>query len=456
MSCDKGDPVPQIQYDGTVVIIGAGAAGLYAADILQTKGVKIQLLEATKQLGGRVRSLRNQQDLPYQSIADFPVELGAEFFQGSDSIWGKIISNLNLETVNLTTVATDQYIIERIVKDAAGWGADVDFNAVQRFVSGLKNYAGAARSVRDAAGEISARGQELLNARIGNFYGSSNDKVGIKGLSDQLKLVKHDLNYHTLKHNAMQDVVISRFSDVLPNVKLESPVKSINYSSDPVVITLENGEKIEGNKVIVTVPVSILKKGITFTPALPAAKTSALERIGMDASMRIILDFKKNFWGETSGFIWGSAKAPQMLNSGASRSEFYRTLSLTVNGSKATELASLGSDEQIVKQLLAELDLIYDGKATLFIRTGLPPNDEEKMIYFIKDWTKDTYAQGGYCYPLTSTSLDDHAALADPVEERLFFAGEATDFNGDAGTVNGAMASAERVADDVAKSILGV
>jgi monoamine oxidase len=40
-----------------------------------------------------------------------------------------------------------------------------------------------------------------------------------------------------------------------------------------------------------------------------------------------------------------------------------------------------------------------------------------------------------------------------PVNDKLFFAGEATDVNGDAGTINGALASAERVAEEVVKSI---
>ena len=116
-ACKKDDPLPEIQYDGTVAIIGAGAAGLYAADILGSKGVNVVVLEASKQLGGRVRSLRNQEGL--QSIADFPVELGAEYFQGTDSTVGKAIQNIGIETLKISG-ARHQFIMESVVKDAEG------------------------------------------------------------------------------------------------------------------------------------------------------------------------------------------------------------------------------------------------------------------------------------------------------------------------------------------------
>lgn len=56
----EDDPGPEVPYGDPVVIIGAGAAGLYAADILHAKGINVIILEAGNQLGGRVRSLRNQ------------------------------------------------------------------------------------------------------------------------------------------------------------------------------------------------------------------------------------------------------------------------------------------------------------------------------------------------------------------------------------------------------------
>jgi len=67
-ACSKeGDPNPSIPYDGDVVIIGAGAAGLYAADMLQAKGIKVTILEASPRVGGRVRTLKLS-DKPSSSL----------------------------------------------------------------------------------------------------------------------------------------------------------------------------------------------------------------------------------------------------------------------------------------------------------------------------------------------------------------------------------------------------
>ena len=54
--CGPKDPGPELNYSGTVAIIGAGAAGLYVADILHSKGVKVQIFEARDQIGDRIKS----------------------------------------------------------------------------------------------------------------------------------------------------------------------------------------------------------------------------------------------------------------------------------------------------------------------------------------------------------------------------------------------------------------
>ncbi len=464
-SCKKDDPGPEVPFDGNVVIIGAGAAGLYAADILRTKGIKVSVLEAANQLGGRIQSFRNSNevtdslifDTKYRTIADFPVELGSEIVFGTDSSWGKIISNLNLTTVPLDKAAVNQFIIDNKAKSAADWQSDADFVAAENFVSALTNYSGPAVSVRDAAGS-GARTQAVLNSQIGNFYGTTNDKLGISLLSQDLKARSHDGTIFTMKANPMQDILLSRFSDVQSIVETNKQVTAINYGSDPIVITLKDGSQVEASKVIVTVPVSILKSGgISFSPSLPGDMTSALSRIGMDPTLRVVLDFKKNFWNESAGFIWGGTTAPQYFSAGVGRSEFYRTMSITINGEKAAELSAKEPD-QIVTDILKELDAVYAGQGTLFIRRNLDTADPNvnKMIYIIKDWSKDPFTQGGYSYPMPGATADDRIALTKPVSDKLFFAGEATDLKGDAGTVSGALSSAERVATDVVKSILGV
>lgn len=457
-SCKKEDPGPEVPFDGSVIIIGAGAAGLYAADILNAKGIEVIVLEASGEIGGRIRSLRNQsnflelygQDKPMEFSADFPIELGAEMYFGSNSIFGKSIQNYSLPVQDLSALGEDRYLLDNVIKTATQWGGDADFNAVQNFVDNLPRYAGSAQSIQQAAG-VSTRAAALLNAQAANFYGGNSDKIGAMLLGEDLGKRTHDNKWMMLKANPLQDFLISRFSEILNRIQLNVAVASINYSGDLIIVKDKKGNEYQAKKVIVTVPLAVLKSGaIAFSPGLPASNTSAMSMFGMDACLRVVIDFKKNFWGENAGYLWGGAKAPQYLNAGVGRSEFYRTLSFTIHGSSAASLSTLSRDQQI-DAILTEMDQYYAGQATQFVRRNL---DTERIIAATKDWTKEEYIKGGFSYPRAGASLADREKLAKAVNDKIYFAGEATDVSGDAGTIDGALASAERAALEVIESIV--
>ncbi|MFZ6000490.1 MAG: FAD-dependent oxidoreductase, partial [Bacteroidota bacterium] len=118
---------------------------------------------------------------------------------------------------------------------------------------------------------------------------------------------------------------------------------------------------------------------------------------------------------------------------------------------KAAELSAKGKD--MITDILAELDSIYAGQATPFVRRSLVTNE---IMYIIQDWSKEKYIGGGYSYPKASAKISDREALGNPVNNTLFFAGEATDISGEAGTLNGALMSAERATTQLIESILAV
>lgn len=451
-SCKKDDPGPEIQFDGTVAVIGAGAAGLYAADILNSRGVNVILFEASNQLGGRVRSLRNQRDIVLQTAADFPLELGADMVYGNDSSWGKILANYNLPHVE-TASSTERFILDNQCKAAADWAGDPDLEAVRSFVASLPGYSGGDVSMMQAAG-VSTRAESLLNSMAGNYYGSSANLVSAKGVGEALSLREHDNVEFLVKTNPLQDILTSRFSTMISKVQLNTPIKTINYGGAKVILTDEGGTQYEVDKVIVTSSLAVLKSGvISFSPGLPGAKTASMSKLGMDHSLRVLIDFKKNFWGEDSGYLWGGTTCPGYFNSGVNRSEFYRTLSITIHGPKAAQLSAMG--DGMLDAILAELDDIYDDNATLFIRKVINPDGSEgDRVWFKSDWGAETYIKGGMSYPKPGSTLQDRTNLGAPIGGKLFFAGEATDVKGDAGTVSGALNSAERVAEEVAESIL--
>jgi monoamine oxidase len=460
-SCNEEDPQPSPIYDGTVVIVGAGAAGLFAADVLKAQGIKVVIVEASDRVGGRVRTLKSSDSetasLLFNSqselSSDFPNELGATYINGSDSAWGKIVEQMKIATVNLSTSTTENYFLDNAFVDGVTAQSDPDFISAKNFLNNLASNGGTG-SVQQAitSAGISSRMYAILNSWIGNKYCTTNDRIGMKALSEGMALLQRNHELLTLADNPMQDALLSRYSNVMADVQTNSEVKEIDYNGDKVLVSGQRtgGESfsIEAERVIVTVPVSILKSGsIAFTPGLPSAKTSALSKMEMDAAMRVVLDFKANFWGETSGFLYGGVDGPEYFNSGAGRSELYRTLSITVGGAKAAELSALGKGS--IPILLDELDSIFSGKATLNVRK----DSNDNTIAIIQDWTLEPFIKGGSAYLKAGGTNQDRVNLATPVNNKLFFAGEATDVNGEYGTINGALLSGERAAKEVLATI---
>ncbi|MBS1507688.1 MAG: FAD-dependent oxidoreductase [Bacteroidetes bacterium] len=472
-SCKKDTLNPLVKFKGSVAIIGAGAAGLYAADILNSQGLDVFVLEARNSLGGRIRSFSTSDaqadnstesfiyDYHYPPIADFPVELGADLIYGSDSSWGKVINVLSLPTIDLSA-ATNNYVLDNLPKPAASWQTDSDFNAVQSFISGLPAYSGSDVSVKAASG-VASRGQALLNSQAGNYYGSSADRISALGLGTGLKARTHDAKVLSVKSNPCQDILLSRFNEIVSKVKLNTPVASIDYSGDTISILDKSGKNYAASKVIVTVPLNVLKSNdIQFTPYLPSTNVAAAYKFGMDACIRLSIDFKKNFWGDNVGFVWGGSIAPQYFSAGFNRSAFNSTMFITIYG-QAAEILSSFPGTTMINSILAELDGLYPdttgkytGLATRYVRRKIAGGVETDPIVTIYNWTKDPYIKGGVSYPLVGATAQDRIDLGTAVPGgKIFFAGEATDTSGDAGTVSGALLSAERATAELIKSITG-
>lgn len=460
-SCKEEEPKPSIAYKGTVAIVGAGAAGLYAADYLLTQGIKVVVFEASDRIGGRVRSLRPlEKPSPGLTITsstklsnDFPLELGADRIQGTDSSWAKFIQQRDIATVALGGEEHDRYILEGALINHAAALQQNDFNAAKNFANNVAAYAGGNITVQQAIqnGGIAPRMDPVLNGWIGNKYGTSNDRLSILGLAEGLRKRERNTIESVLRSNPMADVLMSVFNKAVEQTQLNTIIQNINYEGEQVTLTgVKAGEPFTTvvDKVIVTVPVSVLKGGdVTFTPALPGPKISALSHMDMDPAIRVLLDFRKNFW-ETAAdpalrFVYGGIEASEYFNAGVGRSEMARTLSVTVSGEKAAALSSL--NEGIIPVLLQELDQVYAGQASENVRI----NEHETKIAVIQDWGKEPFIKGGIAYLKPGGTHADREALAATINNSVFFAGEATDVNGESGTVNGALLSAERAAKEI-------
>ena len=96
------------------------------------------------------------------------------------------------------------------------------------------------------------------------------------------------------------------------------------------------------------------------------------------------------------------------------------------DGDRVKFLAKLENDEEIIQTILAELDEIFDGKASKYY-----------LNHIVQNWSQEPFIQGTY-----SHRKGDVATLSAPVGEQLFFAGEAMNSNGNTIAVHGASDSA--------------
>ncbi|KAF7508015.1 hypothetical protein GJ744_009912 [Endocarpon pusillum] len=252
-----------------------------------------------------------------------------------------------------------------------------------------------------------------------------------------------------------------RFPDKL-DVRTNQPVSQIRYDpGDPggrATVTCEDGTVIEADKVVITVPLGVLKQqSIQFHPPLPQWKQAAISRLGFGLLNKIVLVFDQPFW-DVDRDMFGLLREPR-CGSGfaqddyrAGRGQFYlfwnciETSGLPVlialmAGDSAHE-AETKSDHDLVSSCLAQLRKVF-GESSV-------PTPSETIV---TRWASDRFARGTYSFVAAEAEPQDYDTLARSLGN-LYFAGEATCGSHPA-TVHGAYLSGLRAASDILESIIG-
>jgi monoamine oxidase len=114
-------------------------------------------------------------------------------------------------------------------------------------------------------------------------------------------------------------------------------------------------------------------------------------------------------------------------------------------GPRAARLAN-ESEDAIADEAVAALSRVL----------GMDRADLDKLVVgrYVHNWGRDPFAGGGYSY-VRAGGLDAPAALAAPVDDTLFFAGEATNTQGHTGTVHGALQSGYQAAAAIQQALAG-
>ena len=421
-------------WDGQVIIIGAGLAGLTAGYILGKSGIDYTILEASQMIGGRIRTL--------EGFADFPIELGAEEIHGRKSAWYEIIQQQERAMVSPEKYAQSLYNIEGKVLTLKEMEADELYDPVDKFTLHWEYYDQEEISVADYLDKLKIPSQyhHVLNAWYGNEYGTSNSRLGILSMAQSdNKWSSGDSNF-TLKDTSHLEVLKTAFKEVIPHVQLNSPAVMIDSSNELVEVETKKGQ-YKAKRVIITVPLSVLKAGdLAFFPPLDEDKQKAIDTIGIDSGMKILLKFKERIWPENTGSIYPGGKIPEFWVTGLGKDTQSHVLTGFINGENAEYLSSLG--DQAVYVALHELDQVFgDRKAT--------ENFEDSYII---DWSKEPYIKGSYSYP-SLNSEPERISLAESIDDKVFFAGEATNAWGHPGTAHGALETGYRAVKELIESI---
>ena len=421
-----------IDYDGEVVIIGAGASGLYAAHKLLSRGVaNVKVLEASGVIGGRIR--------PLTGFTDFDIELGAEEIHGKKSDWYDLVEAAGKQFVD---VSDEDYLsLDGNLVSETDAEQDAEVQAAWNLLSQAESYGGpeitAEQYINDNG--ITNRVRHILDATLGNEYGTSNARLSMRSLADESdKWSSGGKNYGIT--TSYLSVLQSQLADAVAKVTLNTAITSIDYSGATIQLTDSNGQTHTADKLIITVPLAVLKAGdIAFIPALPQSKQTAIDTIGMDAGMKIILKFSSRFWPADTGSIITNGVVPEFWAPGHGRGT-NNILTAFVMGEEAETLSAAGNNA--VNMVLTDLEALFPSAGV----AGLLQDSH------IADWTKEPFIKGGYSYPSAGSSAQ-RSVLAATIDEKLFFAGEAANVNGHIATVHGAMEAGSEAVNKLAEVV---
>ena len=381
-----------------VAVIGAGAAGIGAARRLREAGVASALvLEARDRAGGRVHTI---------APAGFPLDRGAEWLHSADrNPLSPIARRLGFSVHQRPPTWTT-----RLRYSGESLEAEADWIATREAQYRARRKAAAEPVDRPLASLVTPGGRwnQLLDATSTWGNGAELDRVSVK---DNVRYEDSGTNWRL--HDGYGRL-LAALAEGLP-LAYETPVSLIDHRGR--AIRLETGRgAVTARRVIVTVPTSIIAgEVIRFDPPLPD-KLAAAAGLPLGVDDKLFISLEGRLPGvEHDAYLVGSTISRETMSYQVRPLD--RPAIYCFFGGRFAAALEREGEGATFSHAVGELTRLFGSS----VRKQLVP-------LAATAWMRDPWARGSYSYALPGHA-DDRAVLAAPVDDRLFFAGEATSPN---------------------------
>jgi monoamine oxidase len=409
----------------SILVVGAGVAGLAAARSLTDAGWPVRVIEARDRIGGRVYTTRDW---------GVPIEMGASWIHGTanDPIM-ELARNAGAQLV-----PTDYEGWAKLAVDPKLQPLNYDKDTWQKFVERAARQAEGG-SLAAALNALAVREQLSQTERVQlDFYVAMEIEDEYAATADQLSAKTFDKGDYAAGD---QDVVTNGY-DALPKllanglqIVLNTPVTAIVRQDNSVMVRAGN-QSFEGPGAIVTVPLGVLKSGtIAFDPPLPEAHAHAIAALGFGVLSKSYFRFNRQTWKVGSAFYQFVGEKPGPWGQWFTAPLAAGPIALVFNaGDFGRSVESMPPTDVIAGAMPAARQLFGSDIAAVEVRTSA--------------WSTDPYARGTYSFHALDSGPDDRLRLQEPITDRLYLAGEAVGVDNPS-TVTGALASGRKAADQL-------
>ena len=438
-----------------VVVVGAGAAGLAAAAALGRAGLSVIVLEARDRIGGRIFTQRDP-------VCHVPIEFGAEFIHGfPPEIW----KPLEARNVRVAEVTGDPWCFRQGQLSRCDFFPQVD-GILERMDARLPDQSFSSflkHCCPDSESDPERReAKRWALGYVSGFNAANPDRVGVHWLIEGMRADEKIEGERAFRcPNGYEDLIEifrQELASTNARVHVDTVVRSLEWTrghAELVACTGNESHKFTTRRVLVTLPLGVLQApagaegAVIFNPSLPHTKLEALKKLEMGKVVRVTLRFRNRFWDT----IFPAASSSSPLSGMSflfSQDDWYPTWWTTlprklpiITGwapARCAERLSGESRSFVVDRCLKSLARLLRVEAEELARLF--------EVGYFHDWQKDPFSRGAYSYGAVGSD-GAQKTLGSPIENTLFFAGEATDVTGHNGTVHGAIASGQRAAKEI-------